>query len=230
MFKKLRTTIMVACVTAGTLVLTAAPAAAHESREVGPYEFLVGWGDEPTFTGSKNSVELTITHLRSGKPLLDLGGELEVDVIFGDASTTLAMEPSFVPGVFGEPGVYEADITPTRAGEYTFHFHGTVEGMDVDEEFTSGPDTFGSPVELQEIMFPVADPSNAELAERLDQEVSRLENAVDVAASVEDDVSSVRTVSFVALGVGLLALVVGIAMMIRSTRSRAATAVPDTSR
>ena len=42
------------------LILAAAPAYAHESREVGPFEVVVGWWEEPAFAGQPNGPEITI--------------------------------------------------------------------------------------------------------------------------------------------------------------------------
>ena len=34
------------------------PALAHEERDAGGVQFVVGWGDEPAFSGAKNAVEV----------------------------------------------------------------------------------------------------------------------------------------------------------------------------
>ena len=36
-------------------VMMASPALAHEARTVGAYHFLVGWGEEPVYAGTRNS-------------------------------------------------------------------------------------------------------------------------------------------------------------------------------
>src|ERR671918_2173910 len=184
------------------LVVGISPASAHESRKVGPYEFVVGWSDEPTFTGAKNAVGLNISDFQTEKPITEkLPVELEVEVIFEDASSgPLTMEPSF-----SDPSFFEAELAPTRPGEYTFHFTGTVGDLEVDEEFTSGPDTFGSPHELREIQFPVQDPNTAELAERLDQEIPRVqEEAVAAAQNATESDDSGQTLAVIALGLGVI--------------------------
>jgi hypothetical protein len=183
------------------------PAAAHETRKVGPYEFVVGWGDEPTYTGFKNSVQLLLSDAKTGKPVIDLEDTLDVEVIFGDTSTTMTMEPDFVPGAYGEPGDYRAWITPTRAGEFTFNFTGTINGVDIDESFTSGEDTFATPEDVREIQFPVKDPSTAELTERIEREVPRLQQQAIAAA---DDADAARTLGIVAVALAALALIAGV--------------------
>jgi hypothetical protein len=175
-------------------VLLAGPAAAHETREVGDYTFVVGWYDEPAFANQPNGPEVTITKVDGKKetPIVE-GVELDVDVIFGEESATYPLEPAFVVGVFGDPGNYNADLFPTRPGGYTFHIYGTVEGQEVDEEFTSGEETFGDVEDPAELAFPAADPNNAELASRLESEA--------------DEVGGARTLGVIGLILGAVALV-----------------------
>jgi hypothetical protein len=188
------------------------PAAAHESRKVGPYEFVVGWGDEPNFTGFKNSVQLILSDAKTGKPVNELGGTVNVEVVFGDASTTLEMEPAFLPGVFGEEGDYRAYIVPTRAGEYAFTFSGSIQGTEIDEIFTCGEETFDCAADAGEIEFPVRDPSRGELAGRLEQELPRVKEA-------SDDASASQTLGWVGAGLGALALLVALGALVRGRRT-----------
>jgi hypothetical protein len=216
----LRTFVLrVAAITAATLVAMglAAPAAlAHETREVGPYEFVVGWGDEPIYTGFKNSVQMLLSETRTGRPVNELGGTVEIEIIFGDASTTLEMEPSFLPGVFGEEGDYRAWVVPTRAGEYSYRFTGSINGTGIDETFTCGEETFDCPVDTGEIEFPERDPSRAELAGRIEQEIPRI--AGDASAA-SDDASTSQTLSYVGIGLGGLGLLVALAALFRGRRA-----------
>ncbi len=79
------------------LSATAAPAFAHEARDVGAYHFLVGWGNEPAYAGQENSVQLVLAYLESGKPVVNLGTTLHVTVIFGSQSMVFGLEPTFDP-------------------------------------------------------------------------------------------------------------------------------------
>ncbi|MEX2446065.1 MAG: hypothetical protein WD734_01910, partial [Dehalococcoidia bacterium] len=63
------TVARIASVAMLTLALgLAAPriAQAHESRDVGPYNFVVGWMAEPAIEGEKNGIDLRIT--QDGEP------------------------------------------------------------------------------------------------------------------------------------------------------------------
>jgi hypothetical protein len=201
-----RAGIVVAAALSGLLILPASAALAHEGRSEGDLEMVAGFGTEPAYAGQPNSVQLILVH--DGEPVVDLGDTLDVEVSFGNQSQQFTLEPNFAVGAFGEPGDYRAWFIPTRAGQYTFHFTGTIDGEDVDQTFTSGPRTFGDVEDTNQIQFPVQDPTNGELAERIDQEVPRLTSATDearaAAAAADDDASSAKTFATIALAVGAL--------------------------
>jgi hypothetical protein len=225
-----RAGIVSAATLSGLLVLPASAALAHEGQSQGDLEMVVGFGTEPAYAGQPNSVQLILVH--DGEPLVDLGDTLDVEVSFGDQSQRFTLEPNFAVGAFGEPGDYRAWFIPTRAGQYTFHFTGTIDGEDVDQTFTSGPRTFGDVEDTNQIQFPVQDPTNGELAERIDQEVPRLTSATEEAraaatTAVEDsqaaanDASSAQTFAILALVVGALGVALAAGALLFA-RSRAA--------
>jgi hypothetical protein len=187
--------------TAIVLALGAQPASAHENRPVGPLQFTVGWGDEPTFTGYKNSVTLRIS--RGGQPVAGVTG-IKAQVKTGDETVDLTLNQAF-----GEPGLYEAALIPTRTGTYTFTFTGTVAGEEFSETFTSGEATFDSPTSASEVAFPVKDPSTGDLAQRLERETARLAAAQRASKDAKDDASQAKTFAMAGLVVGALGLVVG---------------------
>lgn len=222
--------IVVAAALSGLLILPASAALAHEGQSQGDLEMVVGFGTEPAYAGQPNSVQLILVH--DGEPVVDLGDTLDVEVSFGDQSQRFTLEPNFAVGAFGEPGDYRAWFIPTRAGQYTFHFTGTIEGEDVDQTFASGPRTFGDVEDTNQIQFPVQDPTNGELAERIDQEVPRLTSATEEAqaaatTAVEDsqaaadDASSAQTFAILALVVGALGVALAAGALLFA-RSRAA--------
>jgi hypothetical protein len=63
---------------------------------------------------------------------------------------TLTLEPT------GTPGSYTAAVIPTAAGDYSFHIFGTINGDQVDETFTSGPNTFDTVTDAATLQFPKA--------------------------------------------------------------------------
>jgi hypothetical protein len=211
-----------AALAGGIVLLGAAPAFAHEGRRLGDLEMEVGFGAEPAYAGEVNSVQLLLVH--DGKPVVDLGDTLEVEVTFGDQTQTLPIEPFFEPGEFGTPGDYRAWFIPTRSGQYTFHFFGTIDGEEVDETFTSGPNTFGDVESPQSVQFPEQDPSTGELADRIDRVEPRLTNAIAEAVgraeAAADDASTARTIGLIGLVVGAIGLLVAIAAVLTARRTR----------
>jgi hypothetical protein len=197
------------------------PAAAHEGREVGEYVLVVGFGEEPAYAGFQNSVQFMVSHHDTEEPVTrGVAGSVSVEVVFGEETTEMALEPRF-----GEPGDYRGHFIPSRPGTYTFRFTGAINGQEIDEEFTSGPNTFDDVLDSADAQFPVQDPSVAEVAERLDREIPRLTERLDaVEAAVaqpqdtslqeqptglEDDLAGARTVAFIGIVVGAIGLVVG---------------------
>jgi hypothetical protein len=195
------------------LALGAAPASAHEGRRVGRYEFVVGFGDEPAYAGQKNSVQLILSDAATHKPVVDLGDTLKVDVTAGNTDTPkmgMSVEPNFEVGEFGTPGDYRAFFIPTAAGAYTFHFTGTIKGQQVDQKFTSGPQTFSEVQDPTEVEFPSKDPTTGQLSARVDRETQRLTAAVAAseqrARDANDAAGTARLLAIVGVVVGALGL------------------------
>jgi hypothetical protein len=190
------------------LVVSAVPAAlAHEHRTVGTVQMTVGWGDEPTYTGAKNSVQVILQDT-AGKPITDLVDTLKVEVRFGSQTMgPLDLERNFGK-TFGRPGDYRAQIIPTRPGTYSFHFIGSVDNQKIDQTFTSSDTTFDNVQDASAIEFPVKDPSPADLAGRLD----RLSPRVDGARAASGRATTVGAIGLVA---GLVGIAVGVGAMRR---------------
>ena len=144
-----RTLVMMAILAIATL--TAATTAAHEHREVGDgqYEVTVGFLDEPAFVGGKNGLSLRIVTVDGEEPVEGLESTLQAEVIYGDQSMELELQPAF-----GDPGHYTSVFFPMAPGAYTFHISGEIEGTSIDEEFTSGPETFSEVEPVEPLQFP----------------------------------------------------------------------------
>ena len=138
--------------------LTAGAAMAHEVREVGEYTFVVGFIDEPVFTGQKSGLEFFVTR-GEDQPVEGLEETLQAQVIYGSDTRDIPISPRF-----GEPGAYESVFFPTAAGPYTFRIFGEIEGEPFDEDFTSGPDTFGDVEDQSGGQFPVQLPPIVDVA------------------------------------------------------------------
>ena len=118
---------------------------------------MVGFIDEPVYTGQKSGLELMVS--QGDTPVEGLEETLQATVTFGDETRDLELEPRF-----GEPGWYESVFFPTAAGPYTFRIFGDIEGTTVDESFTSSPDGFSEVQEVTGGQFPVTLPAAGDTA------------------------------------------------------------------
>lgn len=130
---------------------------AHESREIGDIIMVVGFLDEPVYSGQKSGLDLRVT--RGGEPVEGLEETLRAEVTFGDQTRDLPLTPAF-----GEPGAYRSVFFPTAAGPYTFHVFGDIEDEAIDESFTSGPETFSDVRDVTAGQFPVVLPPAGDTA------------------------------------------------------------------
>lgn len=150
------------------LFLVASPLAvdAHESRTVadGKYQMVVGFMNEPTYAGDKSGLEFWVTEVAAATPAATEGSDeeaggapvegleetLKAEVIYEDQTLELPLSAKW-----DEPGGYYSVFFPTAAeGDYTFRIYGTIDGTDIDESFTSGPETFGPVADPAPLRFP----------------------------------------------------------------------------
>lgn len=96
------------------------------------------------------------------KPVEGLADTLKVKVSQGSESREFTLSP-----LFGEPGAYVAHFIPTAVGTYVFHFSGTIEGMQINETFESGPGRFSDVEEKAKLSFPKERLSPAEVQDQL---------------------------------------------------------------
>ena len=180
-----------------TMFVSVGVTLAHEERTVGDHTYIVGFIDEPVFTGQKSGLEFGAFH--GEEPIEGLEETLSATVTFGDATRDLAIEPRF-----GEPGWYESVFFPTAAGPYTFRISGVVEGEPFDESFTSGPDTFSEVQDVTGGQFPVTLPA-----------------AGDTARDAEEGAAAAgtATLALVLGGAGLLAGLVALGLGMARRRS-----------
>lgn len=192
------------CIFAGLLLALAAPAMAHERRTEGGVEAVIGWVTEPAYVGYPNAVQLRLSNT-AGTPITDLGpDELQVEVSFGGQKTA----PLPLQAAFNSPGEYHAPLMPTRAGDYSFRFFGTIQGEPYDQTYQSGEETFDAPKNPADVSFPAKDPTVGELASRVEQ----------LGEEDEDGTASDST-GMIGIGVGVLALIVAMAALLKKSKA-----------
>lgn len=183
------------------LALVTSGAAAHEQRDVadGQFSFVVGFLNEPAYSGEMNGLDLRIalldaaaTPVAAGEeapttPVEGLETTVQAEVFFADQAMPLVISASY-----GEPGSYESIFFPTQPGDYSFHIFGTINGVAIDETFTSGPETFGPMEDPAPLQFPKETAANSSGA------VSAASLAVPAGGGDDDGISG----SGLLLGVG----------------------------
>lgn len=96
-----------------------------------------------------------------------------------------------------EPGRYTADVLPTQSGQYRFRIFGEIEGLKVNETFTSG-EKFSNVEKASELTFPDALP-----------QIRSVEGAAAGAQDSADDAlqaaSTARAIAVGALAVAVIA-------------------------
>ena len=118
--------IALGAVTGAALAVSAVVSvSAHEHRTVAGYSVLVGWRDEPTFTGVRNAIQVFINDAK-GNPSDDLGDSLKLWLIYKDnTSAPQALQPAFDPDTgMGTQGEYDVAIVPMKAGNLHLPFTG----------------------------------------------------------------------------------------------------------
>jgi hypothetical protein len=228
--------LMAAAVALG---LASVPVLAHEDRAIEGYHFTVGFMEEPALEGSRNAASLEVmkapeaaAHEQEENPQSSPSGpEVEAEHSHEEAElapvagleSTLQVEVIHIPTgvsrvmplrpVFGEPGHYAADLIPTAPGQYRFRFFGAVEGMNIDETFESGPETFDNVEEAKALQFPEPLPA-----------VREIEGAVRgtqaTAQEAQDGASSASTLGMIGIVLGAVGIMFGIGGMVLSMRRR----------
>ena len=180
-----------ALVVAASLIAFTNTAAGHETRNVGPYVFVVGWLNEPAFQGQPNAATVRITDTRTTppKPVLEANRTLAIRVFSGGLTTPYT---GTVRAVFGQPGLYALDVIPTVSGGYKYQMTGKVEALDVNETFESGPGRFNDVEAASALQFPEKVPSGADLTGKLND----LQSTAD----------QTRLLAIIAVALGLAAL------------------------
>jgi hypothetical protein len=139
-------------------------AGAHETRTIGDgeYEIVVGFMNEPVFAGDKSGLEFWVTEVAAatpaageeteGTPVEGLAETLQAEVIYGDQTMELPLT-----AMWDEPGGYYSVFFPTESeGDYSFRIFGAIGETEIDETFTSGPETFGPVEDPAPLRFPSA--------------------------------------------------------------------------
>lgn len=132
------------------VVAAAAPTVfAHETKAVGSEgQFLISFGfrHEPIYTDDLNGLEFIVRRAAGGEPVEFLEQSMLAEIVAPDGVTRRQLT---LRGVWGQPGVYTADLVLTVPGVYGVRLWGFIDDVEFDELFHSHEVTA-----VEEIRFP----------------------------------------------------------------------------
>ena len=176
-------------------ILVAAPALAHEEKDLGDYHVEVGFKNEPAIAGQMNAIEFFAT-TKDGEKVEGLEKTIKFEVQAGGKKKAIDIQP-----VDGDPGHYLGAFIPTLVGDYVFHMTGNINELAVDEKFESGPNRFSPVTAAQDVQFPNTLASPDQLAATI--------------AAADARASQAQTLSIIGIAVGVIGVLVGGAALLR---------------
>ena len=199
------------------LVLTTGIAIAHERREVGPYQCIVGFVTEPVFEGLKNGVDLRVIHTETQKPVEGLEHTLQVEITHVPSGVARALR---LRTIYRDPGRYTADLIPTAPGQYRFRFFGSLAETAVNETFVSrsGGGQFDDVDSSADIQFPERVPAMREIQSAVRGTQQAAQQAQDAALATQAGLTSTRTFALIGVVLGALGLAMGVGAVISLKR------------
>lgn len=204
---------LVAIVLPMSVLTTTGVASAHERRTVaGKFTFVVGWLTEPALANQPNGIDLRISTADTNDPVTDAEKNLKAEVIQGSARKDFPIRARF-----GVPGGYTADIIPTKASAYSFHFTGDINGTPINETFESGPGRFNDVQDPASVQFPAAaaaGSTSTDSSAQVSQLVRQVATMDQALRDAQDSANTARTVGFAGLLVGIIGIALaGFALM-----------------
>lgn len=101
------------------------PAQAHTRIEIGPYAVVVGWRNEPSVVGERNSLIISVSE--DGDLVTGLESTLDAEILYAGRIFRGNLNP------VDADGWYSIELIPTIRGQYTLRLVGTIGELDVDE-------------------------------------------------------------------------------------------------
>jgi len=206
-------------VTLTVLGFTARPVLAHERREVGPYQVVVGFLTEPAFEGLKNGVDLRVLDRETQQPVEGLERTLQVELTYVPSGAAKVLR---LRSLYREPGRYTADLIPTAPGHYRFRFFGSMAETAVNETFDSraGGGQFDDVESSADLQFPERQPAMREMQSAVRGTQQTAQQAQDAALAAQAGLTSIQTFAIVGAVLGALGLVTGVGAVVVASRKR----------
>jgi hypothetical protein len=209
-------------------------ASAHAVIPLGQYRVAIGWQFEPvggnnTYAGSPNAIQVFVDAPTTTSDIGNPVGDLNSDCTKPDFTVTVTVGTTtsspYCPGPVydadtarGRQDEYDAPLTPTAVGTYTFHIKGNIHGAAIDKTIQSGPSTFDSVSEATTSDFPISVPPVSALSKKIDAVDGRTANAQSSATSAQNSATAGLIVGIVGAVLALISGVVALAALRKASR------------
>jgi hypothetical protein len=199
------------------LGLTTRPVLAHERREVGAYQLVVGFLTEPAFEGLKNGVDLRVLDRETHQPVEGLERTLQVELMYVPSGAAKVLR---LRTIYREPGHYTADLIPTVPGHYRFRFFGSLGETAVNATFESraGGGQFDDVDAAADLQFPERLPALREMQSAIRGTQQTAQQAQDAALAAQAGLSSAQTLALIGAVLGALGLATGVGAVITARK------------
>ena len=189
------------------------PAGAHERREVGAYQLVVGFLTEPAFEGLKNGVDLRVLDRETQQPVEGLERTLQVELTYVPSGAAKVLR---LRTIYREPGHYTADLIPTVPGHYRFRFFGSLAETAINETFDSraGGGQFDDVDASADLQFPERLPTMREMQSAVRGTQQTAQQAQDAALAAQTGLTAAKTIAILGAVLGALGLATGVGAVV----------------
>jgi hypothetical protein len=192
-------------------------AVAHERREVGAYQLVVGFLTEPAFEGLKNGVDLRVLDRETQQPMEGLERTLQVELTYVPSGAAKVLR---LRTIYREPGHYTADLIPTVPGHYRFRFFGSLAETAINETFDSraGGGQFDDVDAAADLQFPERLPTMREMQSAVRGTQQTAQQAQDAALAAQTGLTAAKTIAILGAVLGALGLATGVGAVVAARK------------
>jgi outer membrane murein-binding lipoprotein Lpp len=196
----------------------------HTEIKVGNYTIEAGWAKEPPLLNNLNDVIISVFDENDDSPVRNAMKDLSININYGGLSKKL----NFVPSEQG-PGVYLADIIPSKLGTYSLNLKGAIGTQSINNDIQ-----IEDIEDANKITFPfVSDESVAnieniakqitpimnDLSNQIDELKNEINSTREIMQKANDEGNSIKSsidrssiLSYIATGLGASAIILAVSL------------------
>ena len=189
---------------------------AHEEIKLGNITVGAGWTKEPSLLNTLNQIVISISE--NDNPVRNALKDMTVSVQYGGISKQLSFLPSEE-----SPGIYAAEIIPSKIGTYYVHIDGQLKNQKIKTELQiedvedtkniSFPPTIQDTSESTEIIGKQIKPIINDVINQIDNSKkelnftnSLLQEALNKYESIQQNMDKINFISYIAFGLGTVGI------------------------